>query len=171
MMETTKNVFVFQEEIEQHIIGKGLTNQERKVFWMMLEGKSLKEMSKEIIVTDSTINKHSTNVYAKLEVKGKTQLLSYVFAMIKEVVDQHKQTEQVERTEKVWMAEEIEARLLYRLQSMMAPSVPSATLPPVFSIPVYQEDVGMQPIAMFNDAGFSRYREREEAKYAFPLYH
>lgn len=57
---------------------KQLTNREKDVFVLLLEGKKRKEIADELFVTESTIKKHSASIYKKFEVENRKELLEKV---------------------------------------------------------------------------------------------
>lgn len=57
---------------------KQLTNREKEVFVLLLEGKKRKEIAEELFVTESTIKKHSASIYKKLEVENRKELFEKV---------------------------------------------------------------------------------------------
>lgn len=52
-----------------------LSNREQEVLQKLLEGKSREEIARELFITESTVKKHSSSIYAKLEVKNKVELI------------------------------------------------------------------------------------------------
>lgn len=53
-----------------------LTNQEKKVLKLLVEGKSYKLISQELFVSVDTIKSHIRNIYAKLQVHSGTEAVS-----------------------------------------------------------------------------------------------
>lgn len=55
-----------------------LTNREKQVAALLIEGKKRKEIADTLFVTESTIKKHSSSVYKKLNVENRKELLEKV---------------------------------------------------------------------------------------------
>ena len=60
-----------------------LSKRETDVFKLLLEGKRRKDIAEELFVTESTIKKHSSNIYKKLGVENRKELLSKIKAEVK----------------------------------------------------------------------------------------
>lgn len=58
-----------------------LTPTERKVFDLYLEGKNAKEIIAILGVTENTLKFHNKNIYNKLGVSSRKQLLRYAVLM------------------------------------------------------------------------------------------
>src|SRR5207344_912263 len=52
----------------------GLTETERRVAALVVEGRSNKEVASELFVTVRTVETHLTKIYAKLGVRSRTEL-------------------------------------------------------------------------------------------------
>lgn len=52
-----------------------LSSREQEVLQKLLEGKSREEIARELFISESTVKKHSSSIYAKLEVKNKVELI------------------------------------------------------------------------------------------------
>lgn len=52
-----------------------ISKREMDVLRRLLEGKSRKQIAEELFVTEATIRKHSTSIYAKLDVHNRTELI------------------------------------------------------------------------------------------------
>mgnify|MGYP003293417632 CR=1 FL=1 len=57
-------------------ISEQLSKREIEVMHKLLEGKSRKQIAEELFITESTVKKHTTSIYAKLEVSGRIELIS-----------------------------------------------------------------------------------------------
>jgi DNA-binding CsgD family transcriptional regulator len=56
-----------------------LTNREYEILMLMLkQGWSIDELSRELIISDSTVNKHISSIYAKLGVSSQKQLIALI---------------------------------------------------------------------------------------------
>ncbi len=73
----SKNV-IHQDDYEYFVTGiQRLTATERNVFNLYLEGKSAAEIMETMSIKQSTLKYHNKNIYDKLGVSGKKQLLHY----------------------------------------------------------------------------------------------
>ncbi len=54
-----------------------LTSTELRIFKLIAESKTSKEISKELFVSEKTIENHRTNICKKLKLKGKNSLLKF----------------------------------------------------------------------------------------------
>lgn len=61
---------------ERPDISGQLSRREAEVLHKLLEGKSRKQIAEELFITESTVKKHTTSIYAKLDVSGKIELIS-----------------------------------------------------------------------------------------------
>lgn len=73
---TSDKSFEHCDYIEQNI--SSLTATERKVYDCYIAGKTTKEVLQELNITENTLKYHNKNIYAKLGVSSKKQLLEYV---------------------------------------------------------------------------------------------
>lgn len=64
-----------------------LTNREKEVAALLIEGKKRKEIAETLFVTESTIKKHSASVYRKLDVENRKELLEKAKNKSKEKVN------------------------------------------------------------------------------------
>lgn len=55
-----------------------LSKREKEVMELLIKGKKRKEIAEELFVTESTIKKHSSSIYRKLDVGNKKELLEKV---------------------------------------------------------------------------------------------
>ncbi len=55
---------------------ENLSVQERKIFALLLEGKSNKEISENLMIGLSTVKSHVNNIYSKLDVKSRKDVLN-----------------------------------------------------------------------------------------------
>lgn len=53
-----------------------ISKREMEVLRKLLEGKSRKQIAEELFITESTVKKHTTSIYAKLQVSGRVELIS-----------------------------------------------------------------------------------------------
>ena len=54
-----------------------LTVGERRVLWLIADGKATKEIAEELFVSPRTVEHHRANIAAKLNLKGKNALLAF----------------------------------------------------------------------------------------------
>lgn len=62
---------------------KGLTKREIEISELVAEGKSNKEISKGLFITEGTVKNHLTRILSKLELRDRTQLALYINRGIK----------------------------------------------------------------------------------------
>jgi len=55
---------------------KGLSEQERRVLWLMSDGKSNKQIAKELFISEQTVKGHIHNIFRKLGVSDRTQAVA-----------------------------------------------------------------------------------------------
>src|SRR5437764_15011255 len=57
------------------LIQKGLSNREAEVAELVSKGLSNKEVASQLFVTEKTVKFHLTNIYKKMSVKSRAQLI------------------------------------------------------------------------------------------------
>ena len=57
------------------LIQKGLSNREAEVAELVSKGLSNKEVANQLFVTENTVKFHLTNIYKKMSVKSRAQLI------------------------------------------------------------------------------------------------
>src|SRR5215475_103854 len=57
------------------LIQKGLSNREAEVAELVTKGLSNKEVANQLFVTEKTVKFHLTNIYKKMAVKSRAQLI------------------------------------------------------------------------------------------------
>jgi len=62
-------------ELHQTLIKKGLSHRESEVALEVAGGVSNKEVASKLFVTEKTVKFHLTNIYKKMQVKSRTQLI------------------------------------------------------------------------------------------------
>lgn len=75
----SKTDYVFSETqikilLENWSLSYGLSQREKEVFKFILEKRKRKDIAQVLFVTESTIKKHTSNIYKKLEVANRTEL-------------------------------------------------------------------------------------------------
>jgi ATP/maltotriose-dependent transcriptional regulator MalT len=68
-------VFVFHLKRKRGYVQVDLSKQEKNVQGLILEGKSNKEIANELFISLSTVKTHITNIYSKLQVSSRQELL------------------------------------------------------------------------------------------------
>lgn len=61
--------------LKEVLIDRGLSNRESEVAILVSRGMSNKEVATMLVVTEKTIKFHLTNIYKKMKVKSRTQLI------------------------------------------------------------------------------------------------
>ena len=56
-----------------------LSEREGDVFLLLLNGKSNKDISKNLFIEEGTVKNHLTNIYKKLSIKNRTELMRLPF--------------------------------------------------------------------------------------------
>ena len=62
-------------ELHKNLIQQGLSHREAEVAAAVSEGSSNKEVANKLFVTEKTVKFHLTNIYKKMKVKSRTQLI------------------------------------------------------------------------------------------------
>jgi DNA-binding NarL/FixJ family response regulator len=63
----------------------GISNREKEVLALLLEGKSNKEIERALFIAPSTIKNHISALYAKLGINSRGQLMSLILRMRRDV--------------------------------------------------------------------------------------
>jgi len=71
---TINNKNAFQEGIIRSAAHYNLTKRETEIVLLTCSGKSSEDMCKQLFITQATLSKHLTNIYAKTKVHNRTQL-------------------------------------------------------------------------------------------------
>lgn len=61
--------------LRNHLLNAGLSNREAEVAVVVAKGLSNKDVASKLFVTEKTIKFHLTNIYRKLKVKSRAQLI------------------------------------------------------------------------------------------------
>ncbi len=61
-----------------------LSDREKEVIWLIKQGYANVDISEEMMISISTVKKHIYNIYSKLNVNSRTQLLAYFSAKVEE---------------------------------------------------------------------------------------
>ena len=89
---------MLEELIKQFALEKSLTKRETEILFLLTKNIThLKEIAEYLKLSRSTINNHLNNIYIKVSVKGKAQLLAQCFGYASERIPEIKQTASVPR--------------------------------------------------------------------------
>jgi DNA-binding CsgD family transcriptional regulator len=76
------------------LIQKGLSNREAEVAELVSKGLSNKEVANQLFVTEKTVKFHLTNIYKKMNVKSRAQLIVWCLPHLGFVENEGKNNEQ-----------------------------------------------------------------------------
>ena len=76
------------------LIQKGLSNREAEVAELVTKGLSNKEVANQLFVTEKTVKFHLTNIYKKMSVKSRAQLIVWCLPHIGFVEKEERQVAQ-----------------------------------------------------------------------------
>lgn len=76
------------------LIQKGLSNREAEVAELVTKGLSNKEVANQLFVTEKTVKFHLTNIYKKMNVKSRAQLIVWCLPHLGFVEKEERQTNQ-----------------------------------------------------------------------------
>ena len=76
------------------LIQKGLSNREAEVAQLVTKGLSNKEVANQLFVTEKTVKFHLTNIYKKMNVKSRAQLIVWCLPHIGFVEKEERQAAQ-----------------------------------------------------------------------------
>lgn len=65
-----------QQDFYDEMKKKGLSPREQEVAWLIYRGYSNLEIAEELYISETTVKKHATHIYEKLEVSGRKELKS-----------------------------------------------------------------------------------------------
>jgi DNA-binding CsgD family transcriptional regulator len=78
LFDRLKNILESPEDVtekDKHKLVSMLTPREADLFYLLLEGYTLKESAKKLSVKYSTANTHMTAIYKKLKVNSRAELI------------------------------------------------------------------------------------------------
>lgn len=78
------------------LIQKGLSNRESEVAELVTKGMSNKEVANQLFVTEKTVKFHLTNIYKKMNVKSRAQLIVWCLPHMGFVEKEEERAEQKE---------------------------------------------------------------------------
>lgn len=64
-----------QTKLQNILIQKGLSNREGEISYLTSVGLSNKEIALQLFLTEKTVKFHLTNIYKKMNVKSRAQLI------------------------------------------------------------------------------------------------
>jgi LuxR family transcriptional regulator, positive regulator of biofilm formation len=76
------------------LIQKGLSSREAEVAELVTKGLSNKEVANQLFVTEKTVKFHLTNIYKKMNVKSRAQLIVWCLPHLGFVEKEERQTNQ-----------------------------------------------------------------------------
>ena len=62
--------------LEPKLFNKGLTRREIEIAMLILDNNNYKEIAAEFYIAESTVSKHASNIYKKMDVKGRAEFLN-----------------------------------------------------------------------------------------------
>lgn len=62
--------------LEPKLFNKGLTRREIEIAMLILDNNNYKDIAAEFYIAESTVSKHASNIYKKMEVKSRTEFLN-----------------------------------------------------------------------------------------------
>ena len=78
------------------LIQRGLSNREAEVAELVTKGLSNKEVANQLFVTEKTVKFHLTNIYKKMSVKSRAQLIVWCLPHIGFVEKEEKSTDAIQ---------------------------------------------------------------------------
>lgn len=76
------NSYCSLEELRVHVYDflrkKSLSNREIEVAWLIYRGYSNIQIAEELYISETTVKKHASHIYEKLEVTGRKEFKSFV---------------------------------------------------------------------------------------------
>lgn len=83
------------------LIQKGLSNREAEVAELVTQGLSNKEVANQLFVTEKTVKFHLTNIYKKMNVKSRAQLIVWCLPHLGFVEKEERQAAQEQANNQV----------------------------------------------------------------------
>ncbi|MEI7973271.1 MAG: helix-turn-helix transcriptional regulator [Bdellovibrio sp.] len=77
------------------LIQKGLSNREAEVAELVSKGLSNKEVANQLFVTEKTVKFHLTNIYKKMNVKSRAQLIVWCLPHLGFVENENREQTQI----------------------------------------------------------------------------
>ncbi len=88
------------------LIQKGLSNREAEVAELVTKGLSNKEVANQLFVTEKTVKFHLTNIYKKMNVKSRAQLIVWCLPHLAFVEKEERQAAQEQANSQLGMAQQ-----------------------------------------------------------------
>jgi DNA-binding CsgD family transcriptional regulator len=63
-----------RDQVTETLSGTKITRREHEILLLILAGRTIRELSRELDIEEVTVKKHLTNIYRKLRVSGRTEL-------------------------------------------------------------------------------------------------
>ena len=64
-----------EKEVEEFLVRKDISKREREIISLLIAGKSNKEIASELFISYNTVKTHVKNIYRKLEITNRVQLI------------------------------------------------------------------------------------------------
>ena len=82
MRPLMKRVGVLREQVqsmpaEAHVYPAGLTAREVEVLLLMAQGKTTREIASELVISPRTVQRHTTNLYAKVNARNRVEATAF----------------------------------------------------------------------------------------------
>jgi DNA-binding CsgD family transcriptional regulator len=81
--------------LREHLISNGLSNREAEVAGEVAKGLSNKQAAANLFVTEKTIKFHLTNIYKKLDIKSRSQLIIWCAPKMDFIEDPEESTDEI----------------------------------------------------------------------------
>ena len=79
--EEHKNLIENHEIFEHMMHGCGLTNREAEVAWLLYRGYTNRQIGEELFIAETTVKKHVSHVYEKMQVSGRKEFRAKVSSL------------------------------------------------------------------------------------------
>ena len=66
-------VFTCYEQLKEKGEKYGLSQRESEIAWMLYKGYTNRQIAEELFIAESTVKKHATHIYEKLQVAGRKE--------------------------------------------------------------------------------------------------
>lgn len=72
LMETQDIQYTF-EWVEEYLLEQGLSKRESEVGWLLYRGYTNRQIGEELFIAETTVKKHVSHIYEKLQVSGRKE--------------------------------------------------------------------------------------------------
>lgn len=79
--EEHKNLIESHEVFEHMMHECGLTNREAEVAWLLYRGYTNRQIGEELFIAETTVKKHVSHVYEKMQVSGRKEFRAKVSSL------------------------------------------------------------------------------------------